>query len=313
MTPMTGSGTTRRVMAASFRSSRGYLVAVLAVMMTLAAAWSYVTRQKLDGALAAGATESLDRAHALFDVLRARTQDSLRSQCGVLVEDPRLKSTLSTEGIDEATVADILGELGRLRQTGFLLVLTPEGRVFAEAGAAELRGLDLSASSVVKQARGARNAVVGSWVIGGKIIDLAVTAIQFDQAPVAYLVLGQPVDTELVNAVTAGTGIAVAVSAGAEALLLSATDDQTRSVLQAVAHDGRVARPHAVELGEVCYLVATVELEDTVSSHPRLTLVRPLTPERKIFEIFAWLLWLPIGLVALGVALAGQRARYRAS
>ena len=313
MTPMAGSGPTFRVMATPLRGGRGYLVAILAIMTTLAAAWAFVARQQLDGALAAQAAERLDRAHALFDVLRARTQDSLRSQCGVLVEDPRLKSSLSTDGIDEATVADILIELGRLRRTGFLLVLTPEGRVFAEAGAAELRGLDLSASSVVKQARGARSAVVGSWVIGGKIIDLAVTAIQFDQAVVAYLVLGQAVDTELVNAVTAGTGIAVAVSAGAEALLLSATDDQTRAVLQAIARDGSLARPHAVELGGVIYLVTTVELADTVPSHPRLTLVYPLTPGRTIFEIFAWFLWLPIGLVAIGVALASQRDRYRAS
>src|SRR4051812_6074203 len=208
---------TLRAMATPSRPSRVYLLAVLVITTGLTMMWSCIAKRQLDGALTAAAAESFDRAHTLFNVLRTRTQDSLRAQCGVLVEDPRLKSTLATEGIDEATVADILTELGRLRRSGFLLVLTPEGRVFAQAGAPELRGLDLSASSVVKKARDARDTVVGSWVIGGKIIDLAVTAIQFDQSAFAYLVLGQAVDTELVDAVTAGTGVAVAVLTGAAA------------------------------------------------------------------------------------------------
>ena len=303
---------TLRAVATPAHTSRVYFVAVLAITTVLGVMWSCVAKRQLDGALAASAAESFDRAHALFDVLRTRTQDSLRSQCGVLVEDPRLKSTLAIEGIDEATVADILTELGRLRRSGFLLVLTPEGRVFAEAGAPELRGLDLSASSMVKKARGAHDTVVGSWVIGGKIIDLAITAIQFDQNAFAYLVLGQAVDTELVDAVTAGTGVAASVIAGTEASPLSTTDDRLRVVLQTIPHISDAAHAHAVEFGGAHYFIATVELEDTVPSRPRLALARALGPTRKPFAAFAWLLWAPIGLSIIGVVIAGQRSRYRA-
>src|SRR4051812_4532551 len=88
---------TLRAVATPARTSRMYLVAVLAITTVLAMMWSCVTKRQLDGALAASAAESFDRAHVLFDVLRTRTQSSLRSQCGVLVEDPRLKSTLATE------------------------------------------------------------------------------------------------------------------------------------------------------------------------------------------------------------------------
>jgi hypothetical protein len=313
MTAMAASTNPLRVIAQPAGSCRAYLVAVLVIMTLLAALWSLVARRQLDRALAASTADNLDRAHALFDVLRSRTRASLRSQCGVLVEDPRLKSTLSTEGIDEATVADILADLGRLRGTGFLLVLTPEGRVFAEAGADELRGLDLSESSVVKKARGARDEVVGSWVIGGKIIDLAVTAIQFNRTALAYLVLGQAVDAELVKAVSAGTGSAVAVIAGVEASPVSTTDDKLRTVFQTLVHDGGVARAHAVEIDGAGYLTATVEIEDTGQSHPRLAVVRPLVAEQKSFEIFEWLLLAPIALVVVGVALAGQRFSYRTS
>lgn len=313
MKTMAVSTTPLRVLAPPAGSCRAYLVAVLVFMTALAALWSFAARRQLDSALVVSATDSLARAHALFDVLRSRTQDSLRSQCGMLVEDPRLKSTLSTEGIDEATVADILTDLGRLRGTGFLLVLTPEGRVFAQAGANELRGLDLSESSVVKKARGSRDEVVGSWVIGGKIIDLAITAIQFNRIVIAYLVIGQAVDAEMVKAVSEGTGIAVAVIAGPEASPVSTADDKLRAVFQTLAHDGGVAGTHAVEIDGARYLTATVGLEDNARSHPRLAMVRTLAAERKTFEIFEWLLLAPIGLLVVGVALAGQRPSYRAS
>jgi hypothetical protein len=291
---------------------RGYLVTVLVIMAGLGAVWSLTAKRRLDDALVISATDRLDRAHVLFDVLRARTQRNLYSQCGVLAEDPRLKSTLATEGIDEATVADILTDLGRLQGTGFLLVLTPEGRVFAEAGADELRGLDLSESSVVKKARGARDEVVGSWVIDGKIIDLAVTAIQFDRAVLAYLVLGRAVDTELVKAVSEGTGMAIAVIAGPEPSPVSTTDSKLHAVFQTLVQDRGIARAHAIEVGGARYLTATSKLEDTMPSHPRLVVVQELASERETFKIFEWLLWAPVGLLVIGVALAGQCSGYRA-
>src|SRR5207245_7798587 len=48
----------------------------------------------------------LDHAQRVFELARVRTQSNLRALCKVIVEDPRLKSTLATEGMDEATVAE---------------------------------------------------------------------------------------------------------------------------------------------------------------------------------------------------------------
>ncbi|HEX2687395.1 MAG TPA: hypothetical protein VHN14_12300 [Kofleriaceae bacterium] len=310
---MAAATTPHRMFVPPARSRRAYPIAVLVIMTGLAALWSLAAKRQLDSALAASAAQSLERAHALFDVLRRRTQASLRSQCGVLVEDPRLKSTLSTDGIDAATVADILTDLGRLRGSGFLLVLSPEGRVFAEAGADELRGLDLSESSVVKKARAVRDEVVGAWVIGGKVVDLAITAIQFNRTVLAYLVLGQAVDAELVKAVSEGTGLAVAVIAGAEASPASTNDDQLGAVFQTLVHDGGAAGARAVEIAGARYLTTTVELEGTSPSHPRLAVVRALAAEQQPFKSFEWFLLAPIGLLVIGIALAGQRSSYRAS
>lgn len=293
--------------ARSRRARQVYMAASLCALLILLVAWSSTARRKLDAAILGSAAGSLDRAHRLFDGLRARALAGLLSQCRVLVEDPRLKASLATEGVDETTVSDILADILRLRRTGFLLVLSQDGHVFAEAGADELRGLDLSGSSVMSRVRGASDAVGGAWVIGGKLVDLAVTSVRFDQSVLAYLVVGQAVDLELVKTVDDGTGIAIAVIAGREPAPSSTTDGELRAVFQALAAEAGARPVHPIERGGERYLAATVELEGTPQTHPRLALVRSLAPERMLFEPFTWLLWVPYALILLAAALGVLR------
>jgi hypothetical protein len=285
-----------------------YVIASLVAMTILLVAWSSITRRKLDAAILRSAAESLDRAHLVFDGLRARSVAGLLSQCRVLVEDPRLKASLATEGVDETTVSDILADILRLRRTGFLLVLSQDGRVFAEAGADELRGLDLSGSSVMSRVRGASDAVGGAWVIGGKLVDLAVTSVRFDQSVLAYLVVGQAVDAELVKAVDGATGVAIAVIAGPEPAPISTADGELRAVFHSVAAEASVRAARTIDRGGERYLAAIVELEGTPQTHPRLAMVRSLSPERKLFDPVTWLLWVPYVLVVLAAALGGLRS-----
>src|SRR6476660_5330708 len=144
------------------RTGRIVFAAIIVLLAVgLSAAWSYVAQRQLATAITGDGIAEVDRAGAVFHLVRTRTQESLRVQCRLLVEDPRLKATLATEGMDEATVADILGDLGKQRGNGFVMVLSPDGHVFAESGADELRGLDLSASAVIKNARSAGESVTG--------------------------------------------------------------------------------------------------------------------------------------------------------
>src|SRR5688572_11813950 len=146
--------------------TRGVALSVLfiasaLVTIGLAGAWTYVTRDLLRSAISTENRAHIDRARTVFEMMRTRSQENLRVQARVLSEDPRLKATLATEGIDEVTVADILADLEQLRRGGVLMILSPEGRVFAQAGAENLRGLDLSTSNVVQKARTSNEAVVG--------------------------------------------------------------------------------------------------------------------------------------------------------
>lgn len=280
-------------------------VAVAIITLGISVAWTFVTNDRVATAIRTENQDTVKRAHHMFDVMRSRVQDNLRVQCRVIAEDPRLKATLSVEGIDEATISDILADLGRLRGSGFLLVLSPEGRVFAQAGAEELRGLDLSSSSVIQQARTSSEAVVGSWVIGRKITDLSAIPIRFDATLIAYLVVGQAVDQEIVKVVADSTATAAALGVGGDILLASTEDPALRSVFMAISTGLRNTEGSVTSHG-VPYVTSFVELDQS-QPRPYLMLARSLASSTRNFEIVRWLHWFPIALVL--VALLTSRIR----
>jgi len=286
-----------------------FVVAIALFMTGIAGLGTYVAQHQLDTALERDARGDLARGREVFDLVRAHALDAMRGQCRLLVEDPRLKSTLATAGIDEATVADILSDLGRLRGTGMLVVLWPDGHVFAESGASELRGLDLSASSVVKKAEASSEAVAGSWVIGNRIIDLAIMGIRFDSSVIAYLVVGQAIDSELVKAVGAAAGTGIAIAVGSELTLVS---DERWRALTSLAQRASFASQR-LELAGEPLLVALGELEQMGQARPRLAVIRPLAPALEAFATVRWLMWLSPVLVLIAIVLATSRPHPRAS
>jgi len=277
---------------------------IVALTIGVAAVWSRVALHQLSSSIVRETAGHLDRARRTFEVTRARNLDSLRVQARVMVEDPRLKSTLSTDGIDEVTVADILGDLGKLRSTGFLMVLSPDGRVFAQAGADELRGLDLSGSSAVKQAQAAPEAVVGSWVIGGKIMDLSIMPVRFGAKPIAYLVVGQAVDQDLLNAVADQTGVAVATATGQTVMLSAPPGDATKTVFTGVVGQLEASQSRLFEIEGETYVVAMTDLEESGQTRPRLVVAQSLATPRAAFARSRWMLFLPPVLMIIAVLFA---------
>jgi hypothetical protein len=282
-------------------------VACAVAVLGLAIAWAVIARDSVTAGIRTENRAQLERARTAFEVMRKRAQDGLRTQCRVLSEDPRLKATLATDGIDEVTVADILDDLGRLRRGGFLLVLTPEARVFAQTGADELRGLDLSTSSVVQSARTSNEAVVGSWVIGRSIMDLAAIPIRSDGALIAYLMVGQAVERDVLDAVAASTGVIVAVGVGADLTLASTDDPHHRALLATIATSAR--HPHGqLDGADGAYVTSFVELDQT-QTRPYLVMARSLETSARSFARSYQLAWVPPVLVVLALLLSRMRSK----
>lgn len=279
-------------------------VAVIALTVGLASVWSFTALRQLASSNAIAGAEQLGHARATFDAIRARALDNLRAHCRVMVEDPRLKSTLATEGMDEATVTDILTDLGKLRRTGFLIILSSEGKVFAEAGADELRGLDLSGSSPVKKAQAAADAVVGSWVIGGKVLDLSIMGVRSGSLVVAYLVVGQAVDEAMLGSLAAQTGVSVASATGQTVALSASPAGVPAPVFAAIAGQAGSFEGRVVEHAGERYLASVTELEDTSQSSPRLILVAPIAQLGAAYDSVRWLILFPPALVFVAVVFA---------
>jgi hypothetical protein len=279
-------------------------VVIIALTVGVAVVWSLVALHQLSAAIARESAAHLDHARRTFDLTRARRLDFLRAQARVMVEDPRLKSTLATDGVDEVTVADILSDLGKLRGTGFLMVLSPDGRVFAQAGAEELRGLDLSGSSAVKKAQGTLEAVAGSWVIGGKIMDLSMMPVRFGPNPIAYLVVGQGVDQDMLNAVADQTGVAVATANGQTVMLSAPPDDRTKAVFAAVVEHLSGSQSQLFEINGETHVAAMSDLEESAQARPRLVVAQSLALTSASFETTRWMLFIPPILVIIAVLFA---------
>src|SRR5215467_126571 len=90
------------------RAPYRFVIAVIVLMVGLASLGVLVVSRQLRLAVTADARGDLDRGHEAFALVRGRALDAMRSQCRILVEDARLRGALGTDGIDEATVADIL-------------------------------------------------------------------------------------------------------------------------------------------------------------------------------------------------------------
>jgi hypothetical protein len=279
-------------------------IVIIVLTVGVATVWSLVALHQLSASIARESASHLDHARRAFELTRARKLDSLRALSRVMVEDPRLKSTLSTEGVDEATVADILGDLGKLRGAGFLLVLSSDGRVFAQAGTDELRGLDLSGSSAVKKAQGTLEAVTGSWVIGGKIMDLSIMPVRFGPNPIAYLVVGQAVDQEMLNAVADETGVAIATAAGQAILLAAPGGESTKSLFAAVVGRLDGSQSQLFEIGGDSYVASLSELEESGQTRPHLLVAQWLAPTEVTFASTRWMIFIPPILVIIAVLFA---------
>lgn len=279
-------------------------IVIIVLTVGVATVWSLVAQHQLEASIARECAMHLDHARRAFELTRSRRLEFLRAQARVLVEDPRLKSTLSTEGVDEATVADILGDLGKLRGTGFLMVLSSDGRVFAQAGADELRGLDLSGSSAVKKAQGTLDAVPGSWVINNKIMDLSIMPVRFGPNPIAYLVVGQAIDQEMLNSITEQTGVAIATAAGQSVMLAAPGGESTRTLFAALVGRLDGSQSQLIELGGDTYVASLSELEESGQTRPHLLVAQSLAPADASFATTRWMIFIPPVLVIIAVLFA---------
>ncbi|MCK6545172.1 hypothetical protein L6R52_04835 [Myxococcota bacterium] len=134
--------------------------------------------------------EQAARAHAEVVAERER---GLFVAGHALADDARVRSTLSVAEVDDATISDILADLGRTTSLPLLAVLDADGRVRGIAGPEELRGADLGGTSAVKRARESDGPSSGLWTLKQSAVSVTVHPVRLASGGRSYLVLGADV------------------------------------------------------------------------------------------------------------------------
>lgn len=278
------------------------------VSVALAVGWFVSVRGAMEHGVQAQLEANVRGAEHLFTQDRASRQQRLQAECRLMSEDPRLKSALATEGMDRATVEDILVGLRKQSSAEVIAVLNPTARVMASEGLEGFSGLDLSTSSVVRAAQQGTDAAAGSWVLGDKLFDVATRALRFGDQTIAYLVLAAPVTAGTMESVhaTTGTGAALLISGKAgpsfpplpsyQGAFAALAQEPAALAAQRRVYDGNAA------------VVQVLEVPQTMPQ-VRVALVRMADGVTEPFGPMRWLVWLPPVVAALFGALAIARGR----
>jgi len=282
---------------------------MVAVALGLAAVWSVVALRILSSAVAHRTGDQLAQAAAMFDALRTRAADELRLHSRATAGDPRLAAALAAGGPDSAAVADLVTELAARRGTGLVVLLAPDGRVVTQAGADELRGLDIAGTRPFDRAQRATDAASAGWVVGDRIVDLGIAPVGPAAAPAAYLVFGEEVGLPAVTLVADRTGVAIACAVG-DTITLAAPGDVPRQIFASVAGRDEPVDGQRIELRGESYVVSVYELYGPGQLRPRLILAQSLAHAGATFTAVRWMTYSPVLLVLLA-ALTALTARRR--
>lgn len=288
------------------RSWVGVLLSVLTV--ALAVLWYTVVNASMEAGARAQNEAAVNGADALLGVFAEDVQLRLRTESQLMSEDPRLKSTLATPGIDEATIQDVLTDLRRQTNADFIAVLNPAARVQAEVGAGFLRGLDLSTSSVVKGAQVSADSVGGAWVVADRLVDVSAKAIRFGNQVVAYLMVGAPQTEATLQRVYQVTGSGCALLVGGKVSQAYPATGSFQGIFGSLAAEPAAFGTRVMSIGGKPYVVRLADVKNT-QQRARVVIVRPAQETPEPYENARYLAYVPALAAALLTAVAVLRGR----
>lgn len=288
--------------------ARSWVPAVVGgITVLVAVIWYAVVNAALQSGARVQSEAAVNGAQTLFQQMTEDVQLRLRTESQLMSEDPRLKSTLATPGIDEATIQDVLMDLRRQTSAELLAVLTPTARVQAEVGASYMRGLDLSTSSVIKGAQTSAESVAGTWVVGDRVLDVSAKAVRFGNQLVAYLVVGAPLTDATFKHVHDVTQTGVALLVAGKVALAAPPDGPFPSAFGQLAGEASPFETQAMNLNGTAFVARLSAVNNT--SQARIAVLRPARESLEPYEKVQYLAWLPTIAAVVFAVIAILRGR----
>ncbi len=189
---------------------------VLAVVGATAVATTVV----LDRAARRERSEDLVRAREGLGELLDHRRVLHEAQLNLLAEEPRLKSVVVTEGVDGATVRDVVDELRRALRCDRLIVLDGEGRVLADDGRPAWASGDPAADPLIAAALAGR-AGTAIWSGDGAAHQMIARPITVGETVHGAIAVGHEVGDALATQLARETGNAVVIALAGNVVAVS--------------------------------------------------------------------------------------------
>jgi sigma-B regulation protein RsbU (phosphoserine phosphatase) len=199
----------------------GIVALVVAIVASTALAVAFVVdraeRRKLD--------EDLDRSQRVFDELLGYRASKARSDCHVVANEPRARSVLGTEDMEDrrSTIVGVMTELRDSLGSDLFLLTDRDGILIGDIKDPKAEGFDLSKqpaiASAIKTGDGA-----AFWVSEGRLYQVSACRVDISGETLGLIAIGHAVDDAFTQAFHRQTGSTLLVSLDTRLVAVSPLD-----------------------------------------------------------------------------------------
>lgn len=156
-------------------------------------------------------TEDLQRSRQVFEELQGYRASLFKSQVAVIADEPRLKATVATPGVDAQTIREVAVDHQRTVRADLFLVVDSAGKVLVDVADPSATGTSMAQAEIVAKTLEKRDSS-GIWVRNDKVHQVQARRLEFGSDVVGAIVVGYVIDDRVADTVYNQTASSVVVS-----------------------------------------------------------------------------------------------------
>lgn len=188
------------------------LVAITLLVAAIVGATAFAVVHVIGNAERRDLASSLERSRHVFEDMLDSRMATLRADCHVVANEPRLRATVATQDISRETVLGVISELRTSIGSDLLLLTDGQGLLVADTSQPDAEGYDMSKDAVIASAL-AKGDGAAVWIAPDKrAYQVHGCRIDFGDHTVGVVAIGQAFDDAAAKVVHLQTGSSVIVA-----------------------------------------------------------------------------------------------------
>lgn len=239
-------------------------------------------------------TEDLQRSRQVFEELQGYRASLFKSQVAVIADEPRLKATVATPGVDAQTIREVAVDHQRTVRADLFLVVDSAAKVLVDVADPAATGTSMAQAEIVAKTLEKRDAS-GIWVRADKVHQVQARRLEFGSDVVGAIVVGYVIDDRVADTIYNQTASSVVV--GLDEVIVARSPLEQGDEIDAKALGAMIARlpvnqgdPVEVKVGKQTYLGLAAAFPGYKGDRDLRYVVlrsldRALAPARRLTEI----------------------------